>query len=216
MRIKTLNALLITLICLLFPATTVFSQDDETDSDGCNVKNKKAEKLYKKGSAEFKAHKLTSAVKYFKDAVDIEAEYVDALYGLAKVFTFQEKYSTAKKYYLKVAELCPSYDIYVFYYLGQIYLGADNYDSSYYYMNEFAKGVEGLTPEKQKLYKNLDDDYNHADSVKYYAKNMSIIKSKKVPFNPAFVNNVSSERDEYLPIITTDNELCLFTRKSIA
>ncbi|MFH0866267.1 MAG: OmpA family protein, partial [Bacteroidota bacterium] len=34
--------------------------------------------------------------------------------------------------------------------------------------------------------------------------------------NPTYVNNVSSDRDEYLPIITPDNELCLFTRKSIA
>jgi outer membrane protein OmpA-like peptidoglycan-associated protein/tetratricopeptide (TPR) repeat protein len=206
---------LTTLVLVLFPVMSVYSQDDESENDGCNVKNKKAEKVYNDGYAEFKSHKYTSAAKYFKDAIDIEPEYVDAYYGLAKVFTFQEKYTTAKKYYLKVAELCPTYDVYVYYYLGQIYLGADNYDSSYYYMNEFVKQVGDLSPEKQKLYKTLDDDYSHADSVVYYTKNMSAIKSKKVPFNPSYVKNVSSVSDEYLPIITPDNELCLFTRKSV-
>jgi outer membrane protein OmpA-like peptidoglycan-associated protein/tetratricopeptide (TPR) repeat protein len=209
-----LRYLIIQFLFLLFVIPS-FAQDDETAGDGCSIKNKKAEKIYNEGYTEFKAHKYSTAAKYFKEAIDIEPEYVDALYGLAKVFTFQEKYSSAKKYYLKVAELCPSYDIYVFYYLGQIYLGADQYDSSYYFMNEFAKGVENLTPEKQKLYKNIDADYSHADSVKYYAKNMSVVKSKKVPFNPSYVNNVSTERDEYLPIISPDNDLCLFTRKTI-
>lgn len=199
--------------CSLILAHPVYSQEDSTESEGCKISNKKAEKIYKKGAAEFKAHKLTSAAKYFKAALNEEPDYVDALYGLAKVFTIQEKYSVAKKYYLKVAELCPSYDIYVFYYLGQIYLGVDKFDSANYFMTEFAKGVEELTPEERKLYKNLDRDYDHADSVKYYAKNMSIIKNKKVPFKPSYLKNVSTKLDEYLPIISPDNELCLFTRK---
>lgn len=214
MRILLHFILALIILILFVLGTTVYAQDEE--NDGCKIQNKKAEKLFNAGSAEFKAHQYTAAAKLFKEAIDIEPDYVDAYYGLAKVFTFKENYSTAKKYYLKVAELCPTYDIYVFYYLGQIYLGADEYDSSYYYMNEFAKGIENLSPEQQKLYKTLDKDYNHADSVKYYAKNMSDILSKKVPFNPTHVKNVSSARDEYLPIITADNELCLFTRKTIA
>lgn len=213
MKINLRYFLLIFILGIFFSASSAYSQDDSTESEGCTLKNKKAEKLYKKGSSEFKAHRLISASKYFKEAIDIEPDYVDANYGLAKVFTFQEKYSTAKRYYLKVAALCPTYDVYVFYYLGQIYLGSDSFDSSYYYMNEFAKGVEELTPEQRKLYKNLDSDYDHADSAKYYAKNMSIIKTKKVPFNPSFVKNVSSKSDEYLPVISPDNDLCLYTRK---
>ncbi|HNW97563.1 MAG TPA: OmpA family protein [Bacteroidales bacterium] len=215
MKKNIYKVFLIVFVLFFLPKYAVFSQEDgEETNDDCKVKNKKAEKIYKDGYAEFKNHSYTTAAKFFKEAIDEEPGYVEAYYGLAKIFTFQEKYSTAKKYYLKVAELCPSYDIYVFYYLGQIYLGAEKYDSANYYMNEFTKGVENLTPEKQKLYKNLDKDFSHADSVKYYSKNMTSIMSKTVPFNPVYVKGVSSVSDEYLPIITPDNEMCLYTRKS--
>jgi len=190
--------------------TAVYSQE----GDSCTVDNKKAVKLFNQGASELKSKNIPEAAKLFKEAMDMEPDYAAPYYGMGKIY--MKKYSnpsndrknmlaSVKRYYRKVVQLCPSYDIECFYILGDIYLGEENYDSAYYYMNEFIKD-----PDKIKK----DAEYNHADSVVNYTKTLKTLKTKTVPFNPIYVKNISSPLDEYLPLISPDNELAFFTRRT--
>ena len=40
------------------------------------------------------------------------------------------------------------------------------------------------------------------------------VKTEEVPFEPKIVKNVSTESDEYFPMISPDNELIYYTRKA--
>jgi outer membrane protein OmpA-like peptidoglycan-associated protein len=190
--------------------TVSFSQGEENP---CKVDNKKAEKIFYKGKSELKSGNTPEAIKLFKETIEEEPGYVDAYYALGKIFLKKSSMSdytgksylgSVKHYFKKVAELCPSYDLYVFYTLGDIYLGEDKLDSANYYMSEFIKD-----PDKIKK----TEDFDHADSVVKYSRTMIKLTSNKVPFNPVYVRNISTPLDEYLPLISSDNEMALFIRK---
>ena len=195
---------------LLLVYTDTFSQDEENP---CKVDNKKAEKIFNKGVSELKSGNTPEAIKSFKETIDEEPGYVDAYYALGKIFlkksarseyTGKSYLGTVKHYYKKVIELCPSYDLYVYYVLGDIYLEEDKFDSANYFMNQFIKD-----PDKIKKV----EDFDHADSVVKYVRTMKQLTSTVVPFNPVYLKNISTQLDEYLPLISPDNEMALFVRK---
>ena len=77
----------------------------------------------------------TEAIKLFKEAIDNEPDYPDAYFELGKIYLLKQKQaetnttisninylSTVKRYFKKVIELCPTYNIYCYYTLGDIYL----------------------------------------------------------------------------------------------
>lgn len=195
---------LFAILCILFFANTnIFAQEE---SDSCKIANKKAIKVYKNGIAAMKSHKYTEAAKLFVDAIEIEPEYPDAFYGLGTIYLRPGvmKLASVKRYFRKVIELCPDYDIGCYYTLGDIYLGEDKFDSAYYYMSLFMKDPDIIKD---------DAKYNHADSVLNYTRVLKNLKSNPVPFNPVYVKNISTGLDEYLPLISPDNEMALFVRK---
>ncbi len=202
------------LCVLLYLCSSLFAQEQEGD-DACKVNNKKAEKIFKQGVTEMKDRKYSDAVRLFREVIDIEPEYTDAYYALGKINLLKQSASntttsninylaSVKKYYQKVIELCPTYDINCYYILGDIFLGEEKFDSAFYYMSEFIKDPDKI---KNEAY------YNHADSVVTFTKTMKTLKAKAVPFNPMVVKNISTPLDEYLPLISPDNEMALFVRK---
>ncbi len=58
-----------------------------------------------------------------------------------------------------------------------------------------------------------DDDYDEAVRLQDFSKFYADMLGNPVPFDPKPVPGISTEYDEYLPIISPDNEMALFTRK---
>ncbi|NTW33685.1 MAG: hypothetical protein HGB12_13875 [Bacteroidetes bacterium] len=200
---KTILRFLFLTCAFIFLSYFLYSQEEENQ---CKVKNKQAEKIYNKAVSEYKSGNITISAKLFKETIDEEPDYVDAYYALAKIYLRKSFFnlSSVKRYFKKVAELCPTYDPDVYYYLGDIYLGEDKYDSAYFYFKEFIKDPDKIKSEAK---------FNHADSVISYTKTLKDITSKPVPFNPVYVKGISTSLDEYLPVITSDNEMAFFVRK---
>jgi outer membrane protein OmpA-like peptidoglycan-associated protein/tetratricopeptide (TPR) repeat protein len=191
-----------------------FSQDETTDE--CKTTNKKAEKLFNQGVSQMKSGQYSEAFKLFKQSIEEDPDYADPYYAIGRIYLKKQAsagtsasnvnyLSSVKHYYKKVIELCPTYDVRCYYILGDIYLGDDNYDSAYYYMNEFIKDPDKIKNEAE---------FNHADSVVTYTKTLKTLTYNKVPFKPEFVKNISSPLDEYIPLISPDNEMAFFVRKT--
>lgn len=122
----------------------------------------------------------------------------------------EKSYKKAEEMFVETLNHCADYHADCFYFLGVI---------NYYQMEK---------QEAIKWFKKFKD-YKHADLKRYpedYSKKLNdvneIIKeleeeiemeSKKVPFDPKIVPNVSSLNPEYFPMISPDNELMFFTRK---
>jgi outer membrane protein OmpA-like peptidoglycan-associated protein/tetratricopeptide (TPR) repeat protein len=203
---KVSSKFILSLTVFLFAGfSSIIAQED--NEAPCKVDNKKATKLFESAMSEYKSYKITESLKTFKEVVDMEPDYVDAYFMIGKINMRPTamNFITAKKYLKKVIELCPTYpDPYVYYYLGEIYYAADKLDTAYLYMKEFIKD-----PDKIKKV----EDYNRADSIMSYTKTFSELMKSPVPFNPVCVKGINTKLPEYLPTISPDNELALFTRR---
>jgi outer membrane protein OmpA-like peptidoglycan-associated protein/tetratricopeptide (TPR) repeat protein len=173
----------------------------------CNkVFNKKVEKLYDEGIAFYMKGNYTETLKRMKSVISQEPEFTDAWYliGLINFKRYNSNFKEAERSFLKVVELCPGYDPYVYYYLGEICYGDERFDSTVRYLSEFVRDVDKIKSDK---------DYNRAMDLLRYSEFYLQVISKPVPFEPKVVEGISTVGNEYLAILSPDNQMALFTRE---
>ena len=103
---------------------------------------------------------------------------------------------------LKVIAECPDNFPKVYYFLGEIAFNRKDYLSADLYLR---RSIDlGIS----------DPYYSDAMSIYEKAKVLADIIANPVPFNPIIVSGISTISDEYLPIISPDQELSFFTRRS--
>ena len=194
---------LLSLLFLLFSSIVIA---ERKSSDTC-AKNfsKKAEKIYAEGINFFKKGNYTEATIRMKDVIREESDFVDAYYvlGLINFRKTNSNFKEARRNFLKVIDLCPDYDIDTYYYLGEISYGNEQYDSTVTYLNSFLSDVDKIKSDK---------NYTRAVDLLKYSKFYLEITSHPVPFEPKVVEGISTFQDEYLPILSPDNQMALYTR----
>ncbi len=167
--------------------------------------NKKAQKLYEKAEGYFKSFYYADAYTTLKQVIEMEPDYADAHYlmGVINMKRSTQNLKTAQKCFDKVIEICPEYNTYIYFYLGDLaYSNGDNATAAAD-MKKFLKDVDKVKSDK---------DYDRAESILKYAGFSSEMTAKPVPFNPIPVKYFDTPADEYLPTISADNEMALFTR----
>lgn len=193
-------------IAFLFNILTSFAQENENPCG--EISNKKAIKLYEK-SIDRKGYDFKERMVFVKEAIELEPEYVDAIYQLASMKITIAKgdntsFAPAQKDLLKVIELCPDYQPYAYFYLGQVAYGASKYEDAAKYMTLFLK-----RPENAKN----DADYKLASDILKDSKFNAEIYGKPVPFDPQPVPGVCTFEDEYLAMLSPDNDQIYYTHK---
>jgi outer membrane protein OmpA-like peptidoglycan-associated protein/tetratricopeptide (TPR) repeat protein len=175
--------------------------------DCAKTDNKKAKKLFEKAIDEYSSYRYNEAIKILRDIIEIEPEYAEPYYllGTISIKKAEKNLKAAKMYFKQAVELCPDYDIYAYYYLGDIYYGSEKYDSAAIYLKKFLEDVDKIKSDK---------DYERADKMLKYSEFYTRMFKNPVPFNPKPLEGVSTQLDEYLPIITPDDEYCYFTRRT--
>jgi outer membrane protein OmpA-like peptidoglycan-associated protein len=111
---------------------------------------------------------------------------------------------TARKYLEKSVELCADSVLYSHFYLGKIYYGNRQFEKAIACFEHFLKDVDLIKS---------DDDYFEIKNYLEYSRVSQELLSHPVPFEPVVVPGISTASDEYLPIISPDNEFALFTRR---
>ncbi len=194
------------LLFILLCSVSVFAQEvDETDCG--KTDNKKVNRMFEKAVDEYSAYQYGKAIKLLKDIIEKEPDYVDPyfLLGMINIKKSNRNLKAAEKYFAEVIEICPDYDAYTYYYMGDIYYGKEKYDTAAIYLTEFLKDVDKIKSDKH---------YNRAEQMLKYARFYDKMFKNPVPFNPKPLEGVSTKLDEYLPIITPDNEYCYYTRRT--
>ena len=175
--------------------------------DSCSVAlNKKTEKIYQEGLALFKKGNYTMAGMQLKSVLRTEPACVDSWYvlGLLNFKKSDPNLKEAETDFRKVIELCPFYNVYAYYYLGEIYYGEENFDLAVKNLEIFLKDVDKIK---------TDEDYNRAAELLKYSKFYLDITRNPVPFSPKVVEGISTAENEYLPIFSPDNQMAFFTRE---
>lgn len=183
----------------------MLSQAQSTEA--CSeISNKRADKLYDKAIKAFQQRNNPECIRNLNEVIDMEPNYVDAYFVLGLIYVEKNKpnLKAAKTNFENVIEICPTYDIYAYYYLAQIAYGAEDYNKANEYINIFLEDVDLIK---------TDADYNEAISILEYSKFFNQLINSPVPFNPKPVAGISTELDEYLPIISPDREIAMYTRR---
>lgn len=191
---------------LIFPLLLLLMEPAKAQ-DSCKTElNKKTEKTYQDGITSFRRGSYALASVAMKNVLSAEPTCVDAAYvlGLINFKKTESNFKEAEKYFLKVLELCPGYDVYASYYLAEIYFGQEKYEQAVPYLNAFLKDVDKIKK---------DEDYNRAVELLKYSRFYTELMKNPVPFVPQVVEGISTAEDEYLPILSPDNQMALFTRE---
>ncbi|MBD78495.1 MAG: hypothetical protein CL840_06220 [Crocinitomicaceae bacterium] len=204
-RIHSLLVLVLSIWCF-----ASYSQE-ECDEDV----SQKAVNLCTKGKDK-KKYSKEKRMAYLRDALEEEEDFAEAnfLLGIETIKTAMYKgtgHGAAIKYFEKTATLCPEFHSDMYYYLGAIYYGRNDYENAVKYQEKFLDFQSDDGSKFSKKYETYlvqtEEDYKTA---KFFADGYA----HPVPFDPQVIRDVSTnEAEEYLPLLSPDNELLLFTRK---
>lgn len=150
-----------------------------------------------------------------KITLEIDPECVECSFqlGLSAYRIGKESgkgYKAALGYFDKVQATCPTYHSDVPYTLGVIYYAEDKFA-------EAAKAFEAFrkfpSDDATRMSKDYDKKYQDVEEIMPELQFYVDFYRNTMPFDPRVVPLVSTTVDEYLPMLSPDNELMFFTRK---
>lgn len=181
------------------------------------TKNKKAVPLYEQ-ALNMKDFNLAESTRLLERAVLIEPDFYEAAFELGyiyynKIVDAEKKfmrqgiskyYTKAEKYFNISLDECKSFSNYlVLFYLGELnYLKRDYKKSKEYFMQYI-----NATELDEKYDKHVNKRLTHIEDYFYLIKN-------PVDFDPQILENISTEADEFLPLVSPDGLLIFYTRRS--
>ncbi len=208
-----MQKLVLSIIFTLFLGSFAMAQDEEKKSTCPEPDDKKAVELYKKGTDKKKYHK-PERLNFLQEALKIEPAYAEASMALGNEIIVKCKldnlpFSTARPQFLAAVNACPKIHSEPYYFIGfSFYEDAMN-DSAIKYLNLFLKFTDD---DEKKFGKDYPfEQYQSKEMIKA-AKKEAELKKKIVPFSPKVLANISTGNNEYLPYISPDETMILFTR----
>lgn len=194
------------------------AQEEEEEVDpACELvpSDKKVLKLYEQ-SKDHKKYEYMERVKALKSALEFQEDCSSCMMELAKL-TFRRAQANGnsmeipKKYYHMIEATCPDFHADVYYQLGVIYYSEKSDCKAYEYFKRF---LEFPSDDETRLSRNYDKQIQDVEDIMAEVDFYCNFYKNKVPFDPTLVKNVSTaSKDEYLPMISPDNELMFYTRE---
>ena len=177
--------------------------------------NKKAERKFKKMRDFDYPMDRSGTIFQMKELVNKYSTYPELIAFIAGHYQ-QSSYKTmspalkvnvrdsAKEWFTKLSEACPAYQGHLAYYwLGRMNHEEGNDSAAAVYFKDYLENETEPPREYKKIATQLRDEF-------FVRKELL---SNPVDFNPRNVKGVSTEHDEYLPMLSPDNEWAYFTRK---
>ena len=179
------------LFSFLFSFNSVFPQD-------CFHEKIKDKRLVKKIEKQISKRAFYAAW----DKLPVVNDFVVFSALKAEILWNKGDFLNAEDYGINVINICPDNFPKVYYFLGEIAFNRMDYVNAYFYL-------------KRSVELEISDPYySNAFNLYAKAKVLADIITNPVPFNPEIVIGISTVFDEYLPIISPDQELSFFTRRS--
>lgn len=169
--------------------------------------SKKSLKVYHKAIKNLAEGKKREAQTSLFQLTKSEPDFAQAFYSLGQIYIKNKppNVASARKYFEKAIALCPDSVLYAHYFMGKIYYGSKDYKNAIKSFEFFLKDVDKIK---------TDEEYFEIKNYLEYARVTDKLLSNPVPFKPVKVQGISTNADEYLPIISPDNEFALFTRRT--
>jgi outer membrane protein OmpA-like peptidoglycan-associated protein len=187
----------IAVLIILFIAHNSFAQKQ---TDYClPTESKRAHKIYEDALKESKGSRDYEKIKKLvADATEIDTSFAAPWRLLGDVAYRKNDFKTFGLAYSKLIERCTDAGADAYYRLGNYYYGLKKYDQA------------------KKIFKAYYDQANTSEKMSVDV-DLMLFRIEQflnpVPFNPVSVKGISTADPEYLPSLSTDNELFFFTRR---
>lgn len=202
---------ILTVLGLFLYALSSTAQDDEV----CGMsEDKKAVKAYEK--AMDKKNSYGERMNYFREAIDIDPDFTLAIWNktFAQIKTARSNhkpYQKTESSLRQVVEDCPEIHSAPYFFLAEINMGNANYADAAFFYDKF---LHFRSDEDAKFERRYDDQVMVAKINFKQAEFLEYQYANPHPFNPKKVIPLSQDNsDEYLPSISPDNDVMLFTRR---
>ncbi|MCB9205176.1 MAG: OmpA family protein [Flavobacteriales bacterium] len=209
-EVRAVAGLLIALSSSLIAHTSLAQNPDACDMPG----NKKVEKLWEEVQNERKPSERRAL---YDQILDEEPDHPGALFG-----KYYEQLKKAERDpYGKgiafgydpmkaVADQCPDYHMYPYYYMGMIEFQRKEFKQAEQHFKKFLE-MEFDNPEWYP--KDHEEKYLEVEALLPSCGYYDSLYSNPVPFEPSVVKGISTRDNEYLGIISPDNEVALYIRR---
>jgi len=209
-----MRQLVLSIIFSLFINPFAFGQDEEPKKSTCpEPEEKKAIDLYKKGTDK-KKYKKPERLKFLQEALNIEPGYAEANMALGNEIIVKCKldnlpFSGARPFFIAAVKTCPKIHSEPYYYIGFSYYEDAINDSAVKYLEQFLKFTDD---DESKFSKDYQFEQYQSQAMIKAAKKETELKKKVVPFSPKVLASISTGNNEYLPYLSPDETIFLFTR----
>jgi outer membrane protein OmpA-like peptidoglycan-associated protein/tetratricopeptide (TPR) repeat protein len=217
---KTVVFTLFSLILVSFTSFVV-AQEDLDENENCSKPSKKALKILDKGLKNTDYNKRLAAIG---EAIKIQPENA-SLYNVYANEIFKEgnrlikseftpdrglkTLKTSRQAYLKVLKCCPNFSAEAVNRIISISFQNNEIDLALEWINNYLETENNFI----SVDANYEQNKNKYESIRKEIEEEKAFYENQVPFNPKIVKYVSSENEEYFPMISPDNELIFYTRK---
>lgn len=201
---------------MIFCGVSVFCFAAPLTAQECDLElDAKATKLVEK-SKDKRKYKSTQRTQFLRDALEIDEECLECMYQLGKKAYLRAKNETydfteAISYLAPLVKLCPDYHSDPYFYLGAISYADRRYTEALDYFDKF---IHFSSDDESKLGRDYDENY---ETVKAAIPSVEFFKKyaeNPVDYDPRKVEEISTqEGEEYLPVLSPDNEIIFFTKK---
>ncbi len=149
-----------------------------------------------------------------KDALDADEQCLECRFGLARlqyqIASDQNRsYASSLQNFQTVTTQCPTYHADAYYYAGIISYGNQDYPEALISFKAFLEFDPSAGDTSRDHDKKIADVESIVPEISFYAN----FYANPVPYTPVRQDGVSGNGDEYLPMLSPDNELIFFTRK---
>lgn len=187
------------LLPLLFLSVSVFAQNECEQS----VSND-AKKYYKKAEDAARNWQYGKAYSYLEKALSEKVDYAKALFLYGQLKMEKEDFVHAQDLLIKGISVCPMYSEEMYWLIASMAFEEGNHERAAQYYESYLRFF-GIDEEKKALAQERWDDARFL--IEMYAM--------PVPYDPQPVPGISTEDDEYLPILSPDNDIAFFTRRRV-
>lgn len=166
-------------------------------------KNKQAQKAYELATQSVSYKFYEKAIEQLKEAVRFDGNFIAAYQQMGDVYRKLSDYKNAKIAYQKVIQLEPEFLPLSYFGLGESELNTGEYADALAHLQKYASYP--LPEASKKLVAKLIADCRFS---------IGAIKNP-VNFKPVNMGgNINSKEKEYLPVLTADEEVLIFTRQA--
>jgi len=186
------------LIILCLIPSICFSQKQNTSSV------KQAQKSYNLAKQYLSYRLYDKAIAELNQAVNLDKSFIAAYQQLGDIYRISGNYNKALISYKIVLELNPEFLALTYFGIAESELNTGNYADAYGHFNKYLSYPALSVESKQKAIKYISDCNFSLEAI----KNPVIFKPNNL--GPG----INSKEEEYLPVITADEKMIIFTRQT--